>query len=302
MKTPTRSTPLARSRSVERVVRGRRTSDGDGVKLTRVLTQELQQRLDPFLMLDAFGSDAADDYVGGFPDHPHRGFETVTYMLAGRMRHRDSAGNTGLLEPGSVQWMTAGRGLVHSEMPEQQSGLMEGFQLWVNLASGDKMQAPEYRDIAPADIPEYSLEDGVRVRVIAGTLQGIDGAVQRPRTEPLYLDIELPPGATFEPQIPSGHNAFVYVFRSEAIVGADPSRHEAGMLVPLQSMGILTNDASSDGVSLYAPAHLQGPARVLLVAGKPLKEPIVQYGPFVMNTPDQIHQALADFRSGAIGR
>src|SRR3954465_3766823 len=175
MNTTATATTL-RSRAVERVVRGQPASDGDGVKLTRVLTQPLQRRLDPFLMLDAFGSDSADDYVGGFPDHPHRGFETVTIMLEGRMRHRDSGGNVGLLEPGSVQWMTAGRGIIHSEMPEQEAGRMAGFQLWVNLAAKDKMSAPEYRDIAPGDVPALELDGGVRVRVIAGSTQGVRGA------------------------------------------------------------------------------------------------------------------------------
>src|SRR5215212_5572368 len=164
------------SRAVERVVRGQAASDGDGVKLTRVLTQPLQKRLDPFLMLDAFGSDSASDYVGGFPDHPHRGFETVTIMFEGRMRHRDSVGNVGLLEPGSVQWMTAGRGIIHSEMPEQEEGRMAGFQLWVNLAAADKMTAPQYRDVAPADVPIVETDDGARVRVIAGGYAGLEGA------------------------------------------------------------------------------------------------------------------------------
>ena len=184
-----------RSRNVERTVRGQPTSDGAGVRLTRVLTQPLQRRLDPFLMLDAFGSDAAADYIGGFPDHPHRGFETVTIMLDGRMRHRDSVGNVGLLEPGSVQWMTAGRGIIHSEMPEQEAGRMAGFQLWVNLAAKDKMQPPAYRDIAPADVPVLTTAEGATVRVIAGTSQGVRGAVERPTTEPIVLDIALPPGA-----------------------------------------------------------------------------------------------------------
>ena len=183
-----------RSRSVERTVRGQPTSDGAGVRLTRVLTQPLQRRLDPFLMLDAFGSDAAADYIGGFPDHPHRGFETVTIMLEGRMRHRDSVGNVGLLEPGSVQWMTAGRGIIHSEMPEQEAGRMAGFQLWVNLAAKDKMQPPAYRDIAPADVPVLTTAEGVTVRVIAGSSQGVRGAVERPTTEPIVLDIALPAG------------------------------------------------------------------------------------------------------------
>src|SRR3954467_1360867 len=187
-----------RSRAVERVVRGQPASDGDGVKLTRVLTQPLQRRLDPFLMLDAFGSDSASDYIGGFPDHPHRGFETVTIMLEGRMRHRDSVGNIGLLEPGSVQWMTAGRGIIHSEMPEQEEGRMAGFQLWVNLAAKDKMQPPAYRDVPPAGVPAVALDGGVRVRVIAGSALGVAGAVTRPTTEPLVLDIVLPAGRSFD--------------------------------------------------------------------------------------------------------
>jgi len=209
-----------RSRSVERVVRGQPTSDGDGVKLTRVLTQPLQQRLDPFLMLDAFGSDAAADYIGGFPSHPHRGFETVTIMLEGRMRHRDSVGNVGLLEPGSVQWMTAGRGIIHSEMPEQEAGRMAGFQLWVNLAASDKMQPPAYRDIAPGGVPALTTAEGVQVRVIAGASHGVAGAVTRPTTEPIVLDITIPAGIAFDAEIPAGHNAFAYVFAGAVDVGS----------------------------------------------------------------------------------
>src|SRR5690242_2567646 len=177
------------SRTITRRVRGIPTSDGAGVELTRVIGQPMLDSLDPFLMLDAFGSDAATDYIAGFPDHPHRGFETVTIMLDGRMRHRDSVGNVGLLEAGSVQWMTAGRGIIHSEMPEQQEGRMAGFQLWVNLAAKDKMTAPEYHDIAPSDIPVVALDGGVRVRVIAGESHGTPGAVERPTTEPVVLDI-----------------------------------------------------------------------------------------------------------------
>ena len=282
------------SRSVERIVRGQATADGDGVKLTRVLSQPLQQRLDPFLMLDAFGSDAASDYVGGFPDHPHRGFETVTIMLEGRMRHRDSVGNVGLLEPGSVQWMTAGRGIVHSEMPEQQEGRMAGFQLWVNLHSADKMTAPQYRDVAPAAIPAYTTADGVRVRVVAGSSHGHAGAVARPKTEPIVLDIALPLGTSFDAELPAGHNAFAYVFGASSVeIGADGTR------VDPERMAILANDAASNCVRLAAPATGTGPARVLLVAGRPLGEPIAQYGPFVMNTQAELQQAFADFRSGA---
>jgi redox-sensitive bicupin YhaK (pirin superfamily) len=288
--------PIQRSRQVERLVRGQPTSDGDGVKLTRVLTQPLQQRLDPFLMLDAFGSDTASDYIGGFPSHPHRGFETVTIMLEGRMRHRDSVGNVGLLEPGSVQWMTAGRGIIHSEMPEQQEGRMAGFQLWVNLAAKDKMTAPAYRDVPPAEVPVVTLAGGTSVRVIAGQALGQAGAVARPTTEPIVLDIRLPAGQSFDAALPVGHNAFVYVYGGGAVeVGG-----EAPVRVDSERMAILANDPAADGVRLQAPGTLTEPARVLLVAGAPLREPIAQYGPFVMNTSAEIQQAVADFQRGAL--
>jgi quercetin 2,3-dioxygenase len=283
---------IRQSRRVERIVRGQPTSDGDGVKLTRVLTQPLQKRLDPFLMLDAFGSDAASDYIGGFPSHPHRGFETVTIMLEGRMRHQDSVGNVGLLEPGSVQWMTAGRGIIHSEMPEQQEGRMAGFQLWVNLAAKDKMTAPAYRDVPPSEVPIVTLAGGASVRVIAGQALGVAGAVSRPTTEPIVLDIVLPAGQSFDAALPAGHNAFVYVYGGGVVdVGSgDATRVES------ERMAILANDAAADGVRLRADTA----ARVLLVAGAPLNEPIAQYGPFVMNTPAEIQQAVADFQRGAL--
>lgn len=277
---------VAHPREVERLVAGQATSDGAGVKLTRVLTQPLQRRLDPFLMLDAFGTDNPDDYIGGFPDHPHRGFETVTYMIAGRMRHRDSAGHEGLLQNGGVQWMTAGRGVIHSELPEQEAGRMEGFQLWLNLPAKDKMCAPWYRDIQSDDIPEFKTADGVTVRVIAGTSHGVQGAVQREATQPLYLDVHLPDGARFEQPLAAAHNAFVYVYRGEVRVGET--------VVPAQRMAILKNQADSDGVVIQA----QGPARVLLIAGQPLNEPIAQYGPFVMNSNEEIFQTVADFKAG----
>jgi len=277
-----------RPRRVERLVAGQATSDGAGVKLVRVLTQNLQRRLDPFLMLDAFGTDNPGDYIGGFPDHPHRGFETVTYMLDGRMRHRDSAGNEGLLSGGGVQWMTAGRGVIHSEMPEQDEGRMEGFQLWLNLPSRDKMCAPWYRDIPSQEIPEASAE-GVTVRVIAGRALGVDGAMQRDATAPTYLDLHLAPGARFGQALPESHNAFVYVYRG--------ALHVAGTEVPRQRMALLANTPGSDGVALVA-----GPegAKALLIAGQPLNEPIAQYGPFVMNTNEQLHQAVEDFRAGRL--
>jgi redox-sensitive bicupin YhaK (pirin superfamily) len=276
---------VTRPRAVERVIAGMPTSDGAGVKLTRVLTQPLQRRLDPFLMLDAFGTDDPKDYIAGFPNHPHRGFETVTYMIAGRMRHRDNAGHEGLLTNGSVQWMTAGRGIVHSELPEQEDGRMEGFQLWLNLPAADKMRAPWYRDIAADEIPELTTDEGVRVRVIAGGSHGVEGAMQREVTEPLYLDIELPAGATFAQALPPGHNAFLYVYRGGVQV--------EGTSVPVQRMAILDNNGG-DGVRFTAPAA----SRVLLIAGKPLNEPIAQYGPFVMNSNEEIFQAVQDFQNG----
>lgn len=281
--------PVTQSRRVERLVAGQATSDGAGVKLTRLLTQDLQHRLDPFLMLDAFGSDKADDYIAGFPDHPHRGFETVTYMLAGRMLHRDSAGNEGLLENGGVQWMTAGRGVIHSEIPQQEEGVMEGFQLWLNLHSSEKMQAPWYRDFQHQELPRLQTAQGAQVTVIAGESHGVQGAVTRAITQPLYLDVHLPQGATFAQPLPAGHNAFVHVYCGEVAVG-DQS-------VPAGRMAILDNRAETDGVVVQASVD----AKFLLIAGKPLKEPIVQYGLFVMNTKAQIYEALSDFRDGRLG-
>ena len=275
-----------KSRVIERIVEGVATSDGAGVKLTRVLSGNLQKRLDPFLMLDAFASENPDDYIAGFPDHPHRGFETVTYMLDGHMRHRDSAGNEGLLQSGGVQWMTAGRGVIHSEIPEQVDGLMEGFQLWLNLPSQHKMSAPWYRDFPSTAIPEYVTPQGVTVRVIAGISNGVAGAVTREITEPLYLDIHVPAGVEFSTALPDTHNAFIYVYRGTVSV--------ADQQVASRRMGIFGNTPGTDNVTLSASED----ARLILVAGKPLNEPIVQYGPFVMNTQHEIHQALNDFRNG----
>ena len=276
-------------RSVERLVQGIQTSDGAGVRLTRVLTQNLQKRLDPFLMLDAFRNDNPDDYIGGFPDHPHRGFETVTYMLAGRMRHRDNAGNEGLLEPQGAQWMTAGSGLIHSELPEQEAGLMEGFQLWVNLPAKNKMIAPFYRDIPPSAIPEFTTDQGVHVRVIAGSSHDVAGAVQRPDTEPLYLDIHLPAGSSFNQPVDAGFNAFTYTYRGVVMIGDTK--------VPDRHMAILSNDGAE-----LVRVEAREDARLILVAGKPLNEPIAQYGPFVMNTPEEIQQTLRDYRDGYFER
>jgi redox-sensitive bicupin YhaK (pirin superfamily) len=287
MDTATQAT-LHQSRSIERLVEGIATSDGAGVKLTRVLTGKLQHRLDPFLMLDAFGSDDPDDYIAGFPDHPHRGFETITYMLHGRMRHRDNAGHEGLLENGGMQWMTAGRGAIHSEIPEQEDGVMEGFQLWLNLPAKNKMAKPWYQDFPSRAIPEYVTQNGVTVRVIAGSSNGVAGAMTRDVTEPLYLDIHLPANTDFSSAIPGSHNAFIYVYRGAVKVGDER--------VKSQRMGILSNTPGADGVTISATED----ARLILVAGKPLNEPIVQYGPFVMNTQQEIHQALEDYRSGQL--
>lgn len=279
---------IQRPRAVEQLIVGKSTSDGAGVRLTRVLTQPLQRRLDPFLLLDAFGSDNPDDYIAGFPDHPHRGFETVTYMIAGRMRHRDSAGHEGLLENGGMQWMTAGRGVIHSEIPQQEAGLMEGFQLWLNLPAKDKMNPPWYRDFAAAELPRYVADGGVAVTVIGGESHGVAGAVTREATAPLYLDLHLPAGSRFAQALPPGHNACVYVYRGEVAI--------AGTTVPERRMAILANDAAADGVVIEAV----GEAKALLIAGRPLNEPIAQYGPFVMNTEQEIYQALNDFRSGRL--
>jgi quercetin 2,3-dioxygenase len=279
---------VTRSRRVEHLIAGQPTSDGAGVKLTRVLTQNLQRRLDPFLMLDAFGSDNPHDYIAGFPDHPHRGFETVTYMIAGRMLHRDSAGHEGLLENGGVQWMTAGRGVIHSEIPQQEDGVMEGFQLWLNLPGREKMGAPWYRDFKNADLPQFTTPAGVAVTVIAGASHGVTGAVTREATAPLYLDLHLGAGSRFAQAVPAAHNAFVYVYRGEVRI--------QGQAVPVQRMALLANEADADGVVIEASAD----AKALLIAGQPLGEPIAQYGPFVMNTQQEIYQAISDFRDGRL--
>lgn len=281
--------PINLSREVERLVNGQPTSDGAGVKLLRVLTQDLQQRLDPFLMLDYFHSDDPDDYLAGFPDHPHRGFETVTYMLAGRMRHRDNAGNEGLLGPGSVQWMTAGRGIVHSELPEQEDGLMQGFQLWVNLPGKNKMTQPAYLDIPAGDIPVVSAANGTSIKVIAGEALGVQGAVVKPDTTPLYLDVQLPAGERFEHPLAAQLNAFVYVYEGVAQLGG---RRQT---VKARQMAILENRPGHDKVEIVAG---EAATRFLLIAGKPLGEPIAQWGPFVMNSREEVMQAVADFRDG----
>jgi redox-sensitive bicupin YhaK (pirin superfamily) len=285
---PRISTPV--SREVERLVKGVPTSDGAGVKLTRVLTHDLQRRLDPFLMMDVFYTDQADDYAAGFPNHPHRGFETVTYMLAGRMRHRDSTGGHGLLEAGGVQWMTAGRGVIHSEMPEQEDGLMRGFQLWLNLPAKDKMTAPGYRDLQPGDLTRFTTASGAEIKLIAGRLLDHVGPVERADTQPVIANVVLPAAGELFLDLPASHNAYVYLYEGSARLGASARD------VPAGQMAILGNDTTASGLRIQT----DGAARLLLVAGRPLNEPIAQYGPFVMNTREEIEQTLRDYQRGAL--
>jgi hypothetical protein len=277
-----------KAREVSRKVRGMPTSDGAGVRLTRVIGQPALDSFDPFLLLDEFRSDDPNDYIEGFPEHPHRGFETVTYMLAGNMRHRDNQGNMGLLGPGSVQWMTAGKGIVHSEFPEQKEGLMWGFQLWVNLPAKDKLTKPRYQDIQADGIPEVELGPGARARVLVGTVNGVKGPVMEVATDPLYFDLHLEPNASYTAALPEGHNAFAYVYRGDAKIGA------AGTGVNRQELAMLTQ-----GESLPVTAGAEG-ARLIVVAGRPLKEPVARYGPFVMNTQAEIRQAFADYQAGRL--
>lgn len=279
--------PQVVSRSVTQTLRGMPASDGAGVKLTRVIGQPRLPDLDPFLMLDEFGTDKAEDYIAGFPDHPHRGFETVTYMLDGRMRHKDNHGNEGVLVPGAVQWMTAGRGIVHSEMPEQTEGKMRGFQLWLNLPARDKMTEPNYQEFGPDKLPVVE-RAGVNVKVIAGQVDGTVGPVRQPATDPTYLDLRIDAGAAFTLPLPVGHSAFIYVYEGSAAVGT--GRDAA--VIEAQELAVL-----GDG----SEVRLEGRAvrtRAILVAGRPLREPVARYGPFVMNTREEIMQAFSDYQTG----
>jgi len=277
-------------RTLQKVIPSVATSDGAGVKLRRSLGAGQLRRHDPFLMLDEFYSDDPNDYLAGFPPHPHRGFETVTYMLDGHMQHKDSGGNTGDLGPGDVQWMTAARGIVHSEMPQQTEGRMRGFQLWLNLPAKEKMKPAAYRDIPARDIPVLAPANGVKVKIIAGEFQGTTGAVHGLTTDPHYFDVRLAPRAVFEAELPPGYNAFLYPYEGEARVGAERKP------LPNRAAGLL-----SDGDVVRIEAGEAG-ARVLLLAGRPLGEPVVQYGPFVMNTREEIEQAVADYQSGALAK
>jgi len=274
-------------RELKQVIASIPAADGAGVKLRRSLGSSQLARHDPFLMLDEFYSDDPDDYLAGFPAHPHRGFETVTYMLDGHMRHQDNFGNTGDLGPGDVQWMSAARGIIHSEMPQQTEGRMRGFQLWLNLPAKEKMKPAAYRDIGAAQIPVVKLKDGVEVKIIAGKLADTLGAVNGGSTDPHYYDVRLAPGAVFEAPLPAGHAAFLYAYEGEALVG------EAAKPLSNRAAGLL-----SDGERVRIAAADKG-ARVLLLAGKPIREPVVQYGPFVMTSREEIEQAIADYQSGA---
>jgi redox-sensitive bicupin YhaK (pirin superfamily) len=275
---------------LERIVRGTPTSDGAGVRLTRLIGGAELPDLDPFLLLDQFGTDRAADYIGGFPSHPHRGFETVTYMIDGRMRHRDNRGHEGLLGPGSVQWMTAGRGIVHSEMPEQEEGLMRGFQLWVNLAAKDKMTDPRYQEIPAAEIPIVAVGTGTHVKVIAGKVATITGPIVDIGTQPLYLDVMMEPRATFEHRVSAGHQAMLVAYEGAVNLGSGP---DAQRLQKLE-LGVLQR---GELVQVHAGDEA---TRMLLIAGRPLGEPIARYGPFVMNTRAQLQQAFEDFGTGRL--
>ena len=274
------------SRTLQRIIRSVHASDGAGVKLRRSLGQSDAARLDPFLMLDEFSSEDANDYIAGFPDHPHRGFETVTYMLDGHMLHQDHMGNRGDLKSGDVQWMSAGRGVIHSEMPQQDRGRMRGFQLWINLPAKEKMKPAAYRDLRASEIPEVALAKGGKVRVIAGTHAGTAGPIQGLSTDATYLDVRLSPGEAFSQPVKDGYNVFLYPYEGALKLGADALQsHDAGVL---SQAGTVDVAAANEG------------ARFLLLAGKPIGEPVVQYGPFVMNTRAEIEQAIRDYQNGVL--
>jgi len=272
-------------RTVEQIIKSIPASDGAGVKLRRSLGQSDAARLDPFLMLDEFSSEDPNDYVAGFPDHPHRGFETATYILDGHMLHQDHLGNRGDLKSGGVQWMTAGRGIIHSEMPQQESGRMRGFQLWINLPAREKMKPAGYRDLQASDIPEVSLPGGL-VRIIAGTYGSTAGPIGGGSTDPLYFDVHLGAGATFSHPLKDGYNAFVYPY--EGVIAID------GRVLESHSAGVL----SQEGKILVETKSK--PARFILLAAKPIGEPVVQHGPFVMNTRQEIEQAIRDYQDGTL--
>lgn len=273
------------SREVVHLDAGQQTMDGDGVKLTRIIGTSELSMIDPFLLLDAFESDNPEDYIGGFPNHPHRGFETVTYLLAGQMRHKDSAGNEGVIKPGGVQWMTAGKGIVHSEMPEQIDGLLMGFQLWVNLPASAKMTDPGYQEFPAEEVALEQWPSGSSIRVVAGrTNAGTDGAVVNDYVTPIYFDVQLKAGDRFDQSIATAHNAFLYQVSGDISVGADR-----------KGVGDRTLAVLGDGESVTVQANTD--SRFLLIAGQPLNEPVARAGPFVMNTKAEVRQAFVDFQN-----
>jgi len=281
-------------RQLQRIIPSIPTSDGAGVKLRRSLGQSQAAFVDPFLMLDHFSTDNADDYIAGFPSHPHRGFETVTYMLDGHMRHEDHLGHVGDLKAGGVQWMSAGRGIIHSEMPQQEAGRMRGFQLWINLPAQEKMKPAAYRDIQAADIPVVALAQGGRVKVIAGTLeadgQATPGPIQGLTTDPLYFDVELPPNATFVHPLKEGYSALIYPFEGSVAVGSA----DAPRVVKTHQAGVM-----GEGDTLELRGGPEG-GRFILLAGRPLREPVFQYGPFVMSSREDVEQAIRDYQNGEL--
>jgi len=277
------------ARNILKVINGSETSDGAGVRLRRYIASPELDVLDPFLLLDAFRSDNPDDYIAGFPPHPHRGFETVTYLLQGAMRHKDSAGHEGVIKSGGVQWMTAASGIEHSEMPEQVEGMLYGFQLWVNLPASKKMSKPRYQEFEPDEMSVEQRNHGTKVRVIAGTTStGVEGMVKDVESSPLYLDVELAPGTEFSENVPSGHNAFIFLVNGEVEINSTTDLLHAEQLAVL-----------SDGEVLNVKAKQA--SRFLLVAGKPFNEPVARYGPFVMNTEEEIKKAFTDYRAGKFG-
>lgn len=274
------------NRHIESLTKGTATSDGAGVKLTRMIGTDELPDLDPFLMLDVFESKQSDDYIAGFPPHPHRGFETVTYMLAGKMRHKDNQGNEGVIEQGGIQWMTAGKGIVHSEMPEQAHGLLSGLQLWVNLPASHKMTTPAYQE-HPASAMPIENQDQKHITVVAGqTDHGTQGIINNDLTRPLYLDVRLKSGQTMTQSLISTHNAFIYVLEGKISLINDYNDQVSALTLATLSQG--------SGVQVVANED----ARFILVAGKPLNEPVVRGGPFVMNTEQELRQAFDDYRSG----
>ena len=273
------------SRKIQQIIDAVPASDGAGVKLRRSLGSADHLRVDPFLMLDEFSSENPDDYVAGFPSHPHRGFETVTYLLDGHMLHEDHLGNRGDLKSGGVQWMTAGRGIIHSEMPQQENGRMRGFQLWINLPAKEKMKPAGYRDIQPEEIPTVLFSSG-KLKIVAGTYESTSGPVAGGTTAPLYWDVQLNAGKTFEARIPDTHAVYVYPFEGSVEIG--------GRVLKTHGGGVL---GSGDAIEVKAGADA---ARFLVLAAKPIREPVVQYGPFVMNTRAEIEQAIRDYQNGAL--